>query len=191
MSSSVDISASPRCAGSRCSRFGVPTRAAGSPSRRLSRRRYRLNVRIAASLRAADGSSIPPPVQVGQELPNGQEVEVRHRQVGPPAAGTAREEREELREVAVVGADRVTGGVLVEPKMLEELAERGLHRLDPEGVDRVSPASIQRARSASARSDIASLRVSLRLILRPSGARIRGDDRSSIGSMIPNVMLVG
>ena len=59
MSRRRDISASARWAGKRCSRFGVPTSAAGSPSIAPSRRRYRPNVRIAASLRAADERELP------------------------------------------------------------------------------------------------------------------------------------
>ena len=49
----------PRCAGRRCSRFGVPTRAPGSPSISPSRRRYRPKLRSAASLRAADARELP------------------------------------------------------------------------------------------------------------------------------------
>ncbi len=131
MSSSVDISALAQVRGQTLfafrraderRRIGVEkTFAPQVPAERADR----------GQLARRRGAGIPPPVQVGQELADAQEVEVRHRQVDTPAAGAAGEEREELREIAVVGADRVPRGVLVEPKMLEEIAERRLHRSDP------------------------------------------------------------
>ena len=61
-------------------------------------------------------------------------IEGRHRQFRPRPAGASGQEGQELREIAVVGADGVRRGVLVEPQVLQKVDQGGFHRPGPRGL---------------------------------------------------------
>ena len=124
-------------------------RAEGADRRQLARRR---RARVAAL------------VEIAEECPDVAVVEVGRRRAPIGGARDGREEGDELRQIALVGADRMRRGVLVEPQMVEEtsscsfimagsVACSSQTRGATTGRLRSTP-----SRSSSARSDIASLR---------------------------------
>src|SRR5262245_47503441 len=114
--------------------------------------------------------------------------EVGGRQVGTAPAEMGRQERQELRHVALVRANGVRRGVVVEGEVLEIAVELFLHRVGAgtesgRAGDGDRPA-IQSSSAVSARSAYASLRS-------PLFFGTRAPDREVSAGMMPKVMLVG
>jgi len=86
-----------------------------------------------------------------------------------------RGETEELRDVALVGGGCMSGGVAIQPKVFEEIAQLTRHR--------VSTGAIHSSSARSARSEVAVFRSSRFNFRLPAGG--------SGGGMMPNVMFVG
>ena len=69
------------------------------------------------------GAGVAALVQIAEERPDVRVDEVAGRQIGAALADGSGQERQELREIAFVGADRVRRRVVVEGEVLEEAVE--------------------------------------------------------------------
>ena len=104
----------------RCSRLGVPTSAAGSRLEQTLATQVAAECRMAESFRAADALELP-------RLFSGRGTRGRSCSRDPPGrvssdAGSrcCRQEAEVLRQIALIGAHRVRGRVLVQPEVFEK-----------------------------------------------------------------------
>src|SRR4051812_29595513 len=110
-------------------------------------------------------------MQLREKPANGRNVHVLRSEVVRLLVESRGRECEELRQIVAVGGNRVTRGVAIESEVLEKFLEMVLHPDTPSGTAAwpgfLCALSSHSARSASARSAIASLRFILsRMMLR-------------------------